>query len=69
MEVISHPRYGNIIYFKFVSYIIAKSYDGYYITIKSNDKNIVENLKELKKAAVERLKDSNINVVSFDVYG
>jgi len=69
---------GNIIYFKgdiefndgtFASYIIAKFYEGYYITIKSNDKNIVENLKELKKAAVERLKDSNINVVSFDVYG
>jgi uncharacterized protein YecA (UPF0149 family) len=69
---------GNIIYFKgdiefnddtFVSYIIAKFYDGYYITIKSNDKNLVENLKELKKIAIERLKGSNINVVSFDVYG
>jgi hypothetical protein len=69
---------GNIIYFKgdiefndgtFASYIIAKFYDGYYITIKSNDKNLVENLKELKKIAIERLKGSNINVVSFDVYG
>jgi len=49
---------GNIIYFKgdiefsddtFASYIIAKFYDGYYFTIKNNDKNIVENLKELKK--------------------
>jgi hypothetical protein len=34
------------------------------ITIKS-----VENLKELKKIAIERLKGSNINVMSFDVYG
>jgi hypothetical protein len=69
---------GNIIYFKgdiefnddtFVSYIIAKFYDGYYITIKSNDKNLIENLKELKKIAIERLKGGNINVVNFDVYG
>ncbi len=59
MKIIYHSRYGNIIYFKFVSYIIAKSYDGYYITIKSNDKNIVENLKELKKIAIGRLKGGN----------
>jgi hypothetical protein len=69
---------GSVIYFKgdvefndgtFATYIIAKFYDGYYITIKSNDKNLVENLKELKKITIERLKDSNISVVSFDVYG
>jgi len=45
-----------------------------YITVNteiplSKDKNLVENLKELKKIATERLKDNNINVVSFDVYG
>jgi hypothetical protein len=69
---------GSVIYFKgdvefndgtFATYIIVKFYDGYYITIKSNDKNLVENLKELKKMAIERLKSSNINLVSLDVYG
>ncbi len=50
-----------------VSYIIARYLDGYYITIKTNNEEMLNNLRLLKKETLDNLKD--LNVVSFDIYG
>ncbi len=50
-----------------VSYIVAKYLDGYYITIRTNNEEMLNNLKLLKKETLENLKD--LNIVSFEIYG
>lgn len=50
-----------------VSYLIAKYLDGYYITIKTNNEEMLNNMRLLKKETLENLK--NLNIVSFEIYG